>query len=146
MDKETIFCKPNGSILNTVKKMLGIDVSYHVFDMDIIVGINSALATLNQLGVIVDSDFTVMDECSKWDEVIKDKWFTRLSFIQQYVYLKVKTLFDPPTSSFVLDAFNKQISELEWRINVEIETIREEERHDRSDISSSRRQRHEMGA
>lgn len=126
MDDETIV-RFNDSILNTVKKMLGIDDSYKVFDIDIIVGINSTLSTLYQLGITFDSDFIVMNECQKWSDIIKDKFKNRLAFIQQYVFLKVRVLFDPPTSSFVLDAYNKQISELEWRINVEIETIGEEE-------------------
>lgn len=126
MDDETIV-RFNDSILNTVKKMLGIDDSYKVFDMDIIVSINSTLSTLYQLGITFDSDFIVMNECQKWSDIIKDKFKNRLAFIQQYVYLKVRVLFDPPTSSFVLDAYNKQISELEWRINVEIETIGKEE-------------------
>ena len=39
------------SILNTIKKMLGLDANYTTFDTDIIVHINSALMTLTQLGV-----------------------------------------------------------------------------------------------
>lgn len=130
MDEETIVDKINGSILNTVKKLLGIDSSYNVFDMDLIVGINSALSTLYQLGISIDQDFIVMDERAKWSDFIKDEYRNRLAFIQQYVCLKVRILFDPPTSSFVLDAYQKQISELEWRLNVEIETIWEEEKNE----------------
>jgi hypothetical protein len=37
------------------------------------------------------------------------------------VYLKVRLLFDPPTSSYAIDAINKQISELEWRIVVTVD-------------------------
>lgn len=129
MDDETRVLDGN-SILTTVKKMLGIDQSYKAFDMDIIVSINSTLSTLYQLGVTLDSDFIVMDERQKWSDIIKEEFRNRLAFIQQYVYLKVRVVFDPPTSSFVLDAYNKQISELEWRINVEVETIREEEKDD----------------
>lgn len=126
MDEETKVLV-NGSILNTVKKMLGIDRSYKAFDMDIIVGINSTLSTLHQLGVILEEDFIVKDERAKWSDIIKEEYRNRLAFIQQYVYLKVRVIFDPPTSSFVLDAYNKQISEFEWRINVEVEAIRKEE-------------------
>ena len=42
--------------------------------------------------------------------------------IKPYVSTKVKTMFDPPTSSFVLDAMQKQIAEYEWRLNVAVET------------------------
>lgn len=126
MDDETRL-RIDGSILNTVKKMLGIDKSYKAFDMDIIVSINSTFSTLYQLGVTLDSDFMVLSERQKWSDIIKEEFRNRLAFIQQYVYLKVRVIFDPPTSSFVLEAYNKQISELEWRINVEVEAIREEE-------------------
>lgn len=130
MDEETtIVGQINRSILNTIKKLLGVDRSYKIFDMDIIVGINSALSTLYQLGIITEPDFVVMDERPKWSDIIKEGYQNRFSFIQQYVYLKVRIIFDPPTSSFVLDAYQKQISELEWRLNVEIETIREEEKN-----------------
>ena len=40
------------SILDTIKKLLGIQPEYTSFDEDIIVGINSAFAALNQIGVV----------------------------------------------------------------------------------------------
>lgn len=148
MDGKPIVAKINDSILNTVKKMLGIDFSYHVFDMDIIVGINSTFSTLYQLGITIEEDFAVMDERPKWSDIIKDEYRSRLAFIQQYVYLKVKVIFDPPTSSFVLDAYNKQISELEWRINIEAEDMRREDCNRYNDArlhTTLRRPRNEMG-
>ena len=41
--------------------------------------------------------------------------------IKTYVYLKVKLVFDPPQSSSVTDSINRQISELEWRMNNEVD-------------------------
>lgn len=38
--------------------------------------------------------------------------------VRTYVYLKVRMLFDPPTTSFHKDAMDKQISEYEWRLSV----------------------------
>lgn len=125
MDDE--FGKLSNSILLTIKKMLGLDTSYNVFDMDVMVGINSAFSTLYQLGVPITRDLMVTGDKQKWSDFIEEPYWHRLSFIPQYVYLKVRVIFDPPTSSFVLDAYNKQISELEWRITDEIDNIGEEE-------------------
>lgn len=38
------------SILNSIKKLLGIDELYTHFDADIILGINTALSILTQIG------------------------------------------------------------------------------------------------
>lgn len=39
------------SILNSVKKMIGISSDYKVFDQDLIVHINSVFMILHQLGI-----------------------------------------------------------------------------------------------
>ena len=39
------------------------------------------------------------------------------------MYLKVKVAFDPPSSSFVLASFENQIKEMEWRLNVQAESV-----------------------
>ena len=48
----------------------------------------------------------------------------RVEAAKQYIYLKVRTVFDPPTSGSVLEAYKKQIEELEWRLNVQSESVR----------------------
>lgn len=108
------------SVLTTIKKLLGIEADYTHFDNDIIVHINSVLMTLNQLGVGPESPASITSELDTWDKTLGD--LKNLEAVKTYVYLKVKMIFDPPTSSFVLDAMNKQASELEWRINVQTET------------------------
>ena len=35
--------------------------------------------------------------------------------------LKVRLIFDPPQSSSIIDAMNRTISELEWRLNVAVD-------------------------
>ncbi len=107
------------SILNTIKKMLGIESDYDAFDTDIIVNINSALLTLTQLGIGPSDGFIITDKSSVWSDLIGDT--KTLVAVQNFIYLKVRTLFDPPSSSFVLDAMNKQIEELTWRLNVQNE-------------------------
>lgn len=109
------------SILATVKKMLGIDDSYSVFDMDVIVLINSALMSLHQLGVGPKDGFLITDYTQTWKQLLVND--VKLEAAKMYVYLKVKTTFDPPSSSFVQSAYEKQIQELEWRLNVQAESV-----------------------
>ena len=83
------------SILTSVKKMLGPEEDYEHFDPDLIIHINSVLATLNQLGVGPDEGFSIEDKNAKWSDFITDERL--LNLVPTYVYLKVRLLFDPPT-------------------------------------------------
>ena len=56
------------SILNSVKKMLGIQEEYEAFDQDIIMHINSVFMILNQIGVGPSKCFSISDSSSSWDE------------------------------------------------------------------------------
>ncbi|QAU06721.1 virion structural protein [Gordonia phage Chikenjars] len=104
------------SILNSTKKILGIDEDYDAFDMDVILHINSALSTLNQLGLGPEEGFMIEDESAEWGDLLEDDM--RLNSVKSLVYLKVRLMFDPPTTSFALTAMQEQIRELEWRLNV----------------------------
>lgn len=105
------------TILEDVKKLVGIVPEYDVFDDQLLMCINSAFATLHQLGVGPEEGFLV-EKDTDWDEYISSQ---RLNFIKSYVCMKVRVMFDPPSSSFALEAINKQIAEYEWRINSEVE-------------------------
>lgn len=107
------------SILLTVKKMLGIAEEYHAFDLDIIVNINSIFLTLNQLGVGPKTPYQILGEEETWSDFVDTNV---VPGVQTYVYLKTRLLFDPPTNSFLVDAIQKQIAELEWRMNVQVDT------------------------
>lgn len=108
----------NDSILNSVKLQLGILPEYTVFDQQLIIAINTAFSILHQLGVGPKDGYAIEDESNRWDEVVTKQ---SLNMVKSYVFLKVKLLFDPPATSFVLDAYNKQLAEMEWRINSEVE-------------------------
>lgn len=108
------------SILTTIKKLLGIEEDYTQFDTDIIVHINTVLMTLNQLGVGPETPASISSEMDTWEKTLGE--VKNLEAIKTYIYIKVRMIFDPPTSSFVLDAMNKQANELEWRLNVQSET------------------------
>lgn len=106
------------SILQSVKKKLGIMPEYEHFDDDIITDINSAFSILNQLGVGPDEPFTISGSDEVWTDFIEDG---RIELVKSYIPLRVRLLFDPPTNSFLVDSINKQIAEFEFRMNVDAE-------------------------
>lgn len=109
------------SILTSIKKLLGIDEEYTQFDDDIIMHINTVFLNLNQLGVGPDEGFYIEDDTADWTDFADIESNMPLQAIKTYIYLKVKLLFDPPLSSSVIDAIDRQIAELEWRLNVAVE-------------------------
>jgi len=108
------------SILTTIKKMLGLEEDYTEFDIDIVVLINSALMTLTQLGIGPSSGFLITSAEDTWTSFLGAT--TELEGVKTYIYLKVKSVFDPPTSASVLEAIKENITELEVRLNVQAET------------------------
>lgn len=101
------------SILNTVKKLLGIDPSSEDFDVDLLIHINSVMTILNQMGVGPAST-VIIDKDTPWTIFTEDK--TYLEAVKSYMYMKVRMMFDPPTSGGAIDACNNIIKELEWRL------------------------------
>lgn len=107
------------SILETIKRMLGIESDYIVFDTDIMVGINAAFMALQQVGVGPEGGFTITGADEVWEDFLDSG--TELEAAKQFVYLKTRLVFDPPTSSSVADAMNRTAEELIWRMNVQAE-------------------------
>lgn len=105
------------SILNSVKKMLGIEADYDHFDPDILMAINSAFTVLCQIGVGPDEEFSISGPETTWDDffALCDK---PINLVKSYIYLKTKLLFDPPTTGVLHEAMERQIQEFEWRLNV----------------------------
>lgn len=107
------------SILTSIKKMLGISEEYEHFDADITMHINSVLMTLTQIGVGSPDGFAISDKSATWKEFIPEDQL--IEAVKSYTYLKVRLLFDPPSSSTIIESFNKQAAEYEWRINALVE-------------------------
>jgi hypothetical protein len=105
----------NNSILTSTKKNLGISEDYDVFDQDVLTHINSVFSTLNQLGIGPTEGFAIEDAAATWDDFLGSD--IRLNSVKTYVYLRVRLLFDPPSTSYHISALKEQITELEWRIN-----------------------------
>jgi hypothetical protein len=102
------------SILNTTKKILGIQESYTAFDLDISTHINSTLSVLYQMGIGPAGGFHIEGADEKWSDLaLPQSW---LNLARTYLFLKVKMIFDPPSTSFHIEAMNKQILEHEVRL------------------------------
>ena len=108
------------SILTSIKKLLGIEEDYVHFDADIIMHINSVLSILTQLGVGPSEGYSIKDANATWDDFITNP--AKLELVKSYVYLKVRLMFDPPSSSSAIESMKQLISELEFRIIVAVET------------------------
>ena len=108
------------SILAEIKKVLGITEDYKVFDDDIIMHINSVLMVLQQLGVGPTGGFNITGYEETWGDFISES-DENLSAVKSYIQMKVRLIFDPPSSSFVLDSYKKLIDEFEWRLNVQVD-------------------------
>lgn len=118
-------CKPSpppSTIMNDVKKFCGVFADYEVFDLDFMMNINAAFFTLFELGVGPKGGFVIEDNETPWSAfmdgvgVEEDREKIVLAAVKQYVFLKVRKTFDPPTSSYVLKSIDDQIAELEWRL------------------------------
>lgn len=104
------------SILKSTKKVLGIGVSDESFDLDIITHINSAFSNLTQLGIGPVEGFFIEDDSEEWADFGVDD-LPILSQLKTLIYLRVRLLFDPPATSYLLDSLTRQVQEHEWRLN-----------------------------
>lgn len=107
------------SILTSVKKMLGIAEADENFDVDLIMHINTVFMILHQLGLGPADAYSIDSKSNVWTEFIPTN--LGLAGVKTYMFMKVKLIFDPPQSSFVLDSMKRQAEELEWRLNVKVD-------------------------
>lgn len=105
------------SILRSVKRNLGLELEYNAFDAEVSMHVNSALSTLSQLGFGPIGGFAIEDSTATWAQFFVGS-VAELSQIKTYVYLNVRNLFDPPTTSYVMAAFASQIQELTSRLSM----------------------------
>lgn len=107
------------NILDSIKKLLGIDEADLNFDQELIMHINSVFMVLNQLGVGPVGGFKISSNEEVWTDFVGTR--LDLESVKSYIYLKVRLLFDPPQNSFLVGSIEKQIEENEWRLQVQVE-------------------------
>ena len=107
------------SILDSIKKILGMPPGYDAFDTDLVIHINSVFGILTQLGVGPEGGFSISDNTTLWKSYLGN--YKDLEMVKSYTALKVRLVFDPPTVGSVMDAMKEQIREFEWRLNVQVD-------------------------
>ena len=108
------------SILNSTKKLVGIVEEYEHFDADLVMYINSVFVILNQMGVGPAVPFSITDDTATWSEFSDDPYV--LGMVKPYMGMKVRMMFDTSgLPSNVIESYEKQIAEHEWRLNVSVD-------------------------
>lgn len=105
------------SILNDVKKAVGIHEANDDFDTDIILAINSTLFKLMQVGVGPTDGFVVTGDTEMWEDLLGNR--TDLEAAKSYVFVNVRLLFDRPETSYGIQALERMSKEYEWRLEVQ---------------------------
>lgn len=103
------------SILQSIKKNLGLPPERTEFDPDIILHINSCLSKLTQLGIGPKETIEITGDDETWDLIYTD---SKYNMLRTYMYLSVRLLFDPPSTTTMYEAFQRKIEELEWRLYI----------------------------
>lgn len=109
------------SILLSTKKFVAVSESEDHFDEDLMMLINTVFSTLHQIGIGPEEGFFIFDETKTWDDFSTNPLI--IHTVKTYVHLKVKMIFDPPTTSSVAEAYKETINELEFRLKTESETV-----------------------
>lgn len=115
------------SILTSIKKLLGIEEEYEVFDPDIIMHINTVFRFLKRMGVGPSKGFVIQDAEAVWTDFIDDDIEDSMEDVKTYIYLKVKMIFDPPNNSALMEAMKENIKELEWTLHFEADAMADNE-------------------
>lgn len=107
------------SILLTIKEMLGLSKTYPAYTTDVIRNVNGSLFTLMQLGIGPSTGFRITGSNETWRDFIGDR--KDLEGVINYVYIKARIVFDPPTSTAALQALKEEAKEYEYRLNTQVE-------------------------
>ena len=106
----------NESILVTVKRMqIGIGEDDLNFDPILIPFINSALNMCWMVG-IGKRGFKITGETETWEDFIGAD-FADFEMVKEYISLRVKLLFDPPTSGSAMKAMESKVAQIEYYLN-----------------------------
>ena len=107
----------DGSILDDVKKQIGIYITNTDFDEALIMAINSVLFNMYQMGIVVPN-YSISDSTTTWSSILVNPENLAMDTLKTWVGLKVKMIFDPPTSSILAEAIRENLKEMEWRLYI----------------------------
>ena len=127
-DNENLEETPNAtipvssSILNSIKLMLDLIPENKEFDEVIIIHINSAFFTLQQLGVGPLEGFTIKDESTTYEDYLGEGSIL-IAPVKTYLYMKTKIGFDNTISGTLKDSLKEMIKEAEVRFLYQVDTL-----------------------
>lgn len=113
------------TILSSIKSLLGVELTIDAFDKELIMHINSAISELIQGGVGPEEGL-IIDANTEWSAFSENP--NIVGHAREYIFCKTRLIWDPPSNSFVCDAFNKRAEESYWRAYLESDEIRRKER------------------
>lgn len=115
-------------ILTSVKNYLGIHKEDDSFDEILVDNIKMSLLEMTDIGVIDDADgepdFSEVTNKTTWEEVMR-KLYPRLDskvknllpYVETFICISVRLLFDPPASQMILQMLKDKKNELIYRLN-----------------------------
>ncbi len=107
------------SILDSVKHFIGAEPEDRHFDRDIRFQINTWLLRVNQIGIGPRDGFRIIDHTQTWRDLLGER--VDLLAVQDYLYIKARLHFDPPTNAFLVTMLEKQADELIWCLRTQAE-------------------------
>lgn len=111
------------SILESVKDYLGVSDDVTAYDTEILMAINAVMIALKQFGIGPEEGYVVEGTYDTWDDLMGDN---HPGGVREYVCMRVRMLFDPPSNNQIMAALKEQISEFEWRILDDADRLAEE--------------------
>jgi hypothetical protein len=108
------------SILQTTRVLVGVTKDVTHFDDQLLPHINTALMNLSQLGVGPATGYRITGDTETWEDYLGTE-FTNLESVKNYIALYTRLVFDPPTSSYVVEVLQRSLAELEWRLKLQTE-------------------------
>lgn len=104
------------SVLDTVKKHVGLFPEDGEFDVELINHINSALFVMYETITLTTMPM-ITSRQETWEDILTKEVMEQYLVIPSYIGLRVKLIFDTPINSFAIEALKKQISEYEYRMS-----------------------------
>lgn len=110
------------SILNSVKAICNIPQTLDAYDAQIISHINTVFIALDQMGIGPNPGhgFRISDNKTTWSDYLGDKGDS-IGSVKDYVGIKVRLMFDPPSNSYTTEALEKSLHEIEWRLSYKVD-------------------------
>lgn len=107
----------NESIFDSIRKIIGTGELDEYFNPDLCFAINSVLMQAHSMGLVCD-DYSISDNTKTWADILKREDQINLHALISWAALRTRLLFDPPTSSILLNSIKEEADRLEWYIYI----------------------------